>query len=70
MEAVKLVTSIRGDLDWIVMRCLEKDRTRRYETASNLARDVERYLQDEPVEACPPSLYYRAGKVWRRNRQR
>ena len=46
---------MRGELDWIVMKALEKDRTRRYETANGLARDIERYLQDEPVEACPPS---------------
>ena len=44
---------MRGELDWIVMKCLEKDRTRRYETASGLARDVEHYLADEPVEAVP-----------------
>ena len=50
------------------MKALEKDRTRRYETASNLARDVQRYLHDEPVEACPPSLHYRFGKFWRRHR--
>ena len=47
---------VRGELDWIVMKCLEKDRTRRYETANGLARDIQRYLSDEPVEACPPSL--------------
>ena len=50
---------VRGELDWIVMKCLEKDRTRRYETANGLARDVERYLADEPVQACPPSAGYR-----------
>src|SRR5205814_3659637 len=49
----KLTELVRGELDWIVMRCLEKDRTRRYETANSLARDVEHYLKDEPVEACP-----------------
>src|SRR5262249_33119939 len=45
----------RGELDWIVLKCLEKDRGRRYQTASALAADIERYLQDQPVEACPPS---------------
>ena len=58
----------RGELDWIVMKCLEKDRTRRYETASALAGDVERYLRDEPVQACPPSTRYRFGKFARRNK--
>ena len=55
MDTHRLVTLLRGDLDWIVMKCLEKDRTRRYETANALARDVERYLKDEAVEACPRS---------------
>ena len=50
------------------MRCLEKDRTRRYESASGLAQDVERYLADEPVEACPPGAGYRMRKFLRRNR--
>ena len=59
---------MRGELDWIVMKCLEKDRTRRYETASGLARDVERYLRDEPVEACPPSAGYRLRKFARKHR--
>ena len=58
----------RGELDWIVMKCLEKDRTRRYETASALAGDVERYLHDEPVEACPPSARYRFRKFAKRNK--
>ena len=58
----------RGELDWIVMKCLEKARTRRYETASALAGDVERYLHDEPVQACPPSARYRFGKFARRNK--
>ena len=58
----------RGELDWIVMRCLEKDRNRRYETASALAADVQRYLRDEPVQACPPSSWYRFGKFARRNK--
>ena len=59
---------MRGELDWIVMKALEKDRTRRYETASAFAADVERYLKDEPVEACPPSARYRLSKFVRRNR--
>jgi serine/threonine protein kinase len=64
----RLVQSIRGELDWIVMKCLEKDRNRRYETASSLARDIERYLADEPVQACPPSQVYRLKKFVRRNK--
>ncbi|MFO0846568.1 MAG: serine/threonine-protein kinase [Gemmataceae bacterium] len=59
---------IRGELDWVVMKCLEKDRNRRYETASALAADVQRYLDDEPVAACPPSAGYRLRKLWRRHR--
>jgi WD40 repeat protein/serine/threonine protein kinase len=58
----------RGELDWIVMKCLEKDRNRRYETASAVAADVQRYLSDEPVLACPPSLRYRLRKFARRNK--
>ncbi len=64
----RLSQTLRGDLDWIVMKSLEKDRTRRYETANGLARDVERYLADQPVEACPPSAGYRFSKFARRNR--
>jgi eukaryotic-like serine/threonine-protein kinase len=64
-ERVKL---LRGDLDWIVMKCLEKDRARRYETANGLAMDVERHLNQEPVVARPPSRLYRAHKFIRRNR--
>ena len=59
---------MRGELDWVVMRCLEKDRSRRYDTASNLVRDVERYLKDEPVEARPPTVGYRMRKFARRHR--
>ena len=55
VEPDRLAQLVRGELDWIVMKCLEKDRTRRYETASGLARDVERHLADEPVEAGPPA---------------
>jgi serine/threonine protein kinase len=65
-EPGKLAKLVRGELDWVVMKCLEKDRTRRYETANGLARDVERYLHDEAVEACPPSTWYRFGKIARR----
>ncbi|MCL4691079.1 MAG: serine/threonine protein kinase, partial [Candidatus Hydrogenedentes bacterium] len=53
-EPATLAKLVKGDLDWIVMKCLEKDRTLRYETANGLARDIERYLSDEPVEASPP----------------
>jgi eukaryotic-like serine/threonine-protein kinase len=59
---------IRGDLDWVVMRALEKDRDRRYETANGLAMDLERYLASEPVSAGPPGRAYRAGKFVRRHR--
>jgi serine/threonine protein kinase len=64
----KLNRSLRGELDWIVMKALEKDRGRRYETASGLAHDVERYLAGAPVEAGPPSGWYRLCKLVRRNR--
>jgi eukaryotic-like serine/threonine-protein kinase len=67
-EAPTLSRQLRGDLDWIVMRCLEKERARRYDSASALARDLERYLADEPVEAGPPSAGYRASKFIRRHR--
>jgi serine/threonine protein kinase/tetratricopeptide (TPR) repeat protein len=60
---------LRGELDWIVMKALEKDRDRRYESASAFAADVQRYLNDEAVEACPPSKWYRIRKVARRHRQ-
>jgi tetratricopeptide (TPR) repeat protein len=68
LEPKKLSRLVRGELDWIVMKCLEKDRNRRYETVSGLARDVERYLRDEAVQACPPSAWYRFRKFARRNR--
>src|SRR5262245_42758657 len=67
-EPRRLAKEVRGELDWIVMKCLEKDRTRRYETANGLARDVQRYLHDEPVEAGPPSATYRLRKLARRHR--
>jgi serine/threonine protein kinase/tetratricopeptide (TPR) repeat protein len=61
-EPARLSRLVCGEIDWIVMKCLEKDRSRRYETANGLARDVERYLHDEPVEAGPPSATYRLRK--------
>jgi serine/threonine protein kinase len=64
----KLVHLVRGDLDWIVMKCLEKDRTRRYETANSLASDIQRHLSNEPVEARPPSNLYKFQKLVRRNK--
>jgi WD40 repeat protein/serine/threonine protein kinase len=67
-EPRRLSQLFRGELDWIVMKALEKDRDRRYETASALAADVQRYLQDEPVQACPPSAVYRFRKFARRNK--
>jgi WD40 repeat protein/serine/threonine protein kinase len=67
-EAAQLARLVRGELDWIVMKALEKERSRRYETASALARDVEHYLKDEPVEACPPSAGYRLRKFARKHR--
>jgi serine/threonine protein kinase/tetratricopeptide (TPR) repeat protein len=68
LEPKKLSGLVRGELDWIVMKCLEKDRNRRYETANGLAMDVQHYLADEPVQACPPSASYRLRKFVRRNR--
>ncbi|HEV3339733.1 MAG TPA: hypothetical protein VG125_05235, partial [Pirellulales bacterium] len=68
MEPERLVRELRGDLDWIVMKALEKARDRRYQTANGLARDIERYLHNEPVEACPPSTAYRLRTFARRNR--
>jgi serine/threonine protein kinase/Flp pilus assembly protein TadD len=69
VEPGKLSGLVKGELDWIVMKCLEKDRNRRYETADGLARDVGRYLADEPVEACPPSAGYRLRKFAHKNRK-
>jgi serine/threonine protein kinase/tetratricopeptide (TPR) repeat protein len=68
MEPAKLSKLMRGDLDWITMKCLEKDRTRRYETANGLARDIQRYLADDVVEARPPSAGYRLKKFVRRHK--
>ncbi len=67
LEPKKLSGLVRGDLDWIVMKCLEKDRTRRYATANGVARDIQSYLSDEPVEASPPSAGYRLRKFARRH---
>ncbi len=67
-QLTQLGKVIRGELDWIVMKSLEKDRTRRYDTAIGLAKDVERYLKGDSVEACPPTLGYRLRKAYRRNK--
>lgn len=67
-EPRQLSALVRGELDWIVMRALEKDRGRRYESASGLAMDIQRYLADEPVSACPPSRVYLLKKFARKNR--
>src|SRR5262249_14019233 len=67
-EPAQLARLVRGELDWIVMKALEKDRARRYESVDSLARDVERYLKDEPVEAGPPSAAYRLRKLLRRHK--
>jgi serine/threonine protein kinase/cytochrome c-type biogenesis protein CcmH/NrfG len=68
LEPKRLSGLVRGDLDWIVMKALDKDRSRRYETANDFAADVLRYLEDEPVSACPPSAAYRLRKFARRNK--
>ena len=68
MEPAKLTRLVQGELDWIVMKALEKDRNRRYETANSIAADIERYLHDEPVQACPPGAGYRIRKFVSRNR--
>jgi serine/threonine protein kinase/tetratricopeptide (TPR) repeat protein len=67
-DPTRLCREVRGELDWIVMKALEKDRARRYESASAMARDVERHLQHEPVEACPPTRRYRLAKFVQRHR--
>ncbi|MBC8095605.1 MAG: serine/threonine protein kinase, partial [Akkermansiaceae bacterium] len=67
-EPPKLISLLKGDLDWIVMKALEKDRSRRYETANGLALDIQRHLQHEPVAARPPSRWYRFQKLVRRNK--
>jgi eukaryotic-like serine/threonine-protein kinase len=68
IDSPKLINLISGDLDWIVMRCLEKDRTRRYESAASLAQDLQRHLGHEPIVARPASAAYRLQKAIRRNR--
>jgi WD40 repeat protein len=68
VDVPKLIHLLSGDLDWIVMKCLEKDRTRRYDNASGLAVDIQRHLQNEPVIARPPSGLYRFQKLVRRNK--
>ncbi len=68
VEAPRLIYLVRGDLDWIAMKCLEKDRTRRYETANGLVADIKRHLDNEPVVARPPSNLYRFQKLVRRNK--
>ncbi len=69
VEPARLHQEVRGELDWIVMKALDKNRNRRYATAGALARDIERHLQDEPVEACPPSASYRLRKFARKHRR-
>ena len=66
--AARLVHELRGDLDWLVMKALEKDRARRYDSATAMAADIQRHLQDEPVAARPPSALYRFQKMARRNK--
>ena len=68
-EPKRLTALVRGELDWIVMKALEKDRNRRYETANSFAADVQRYLNDETVQACPPSAAYKLRKFVRRNKR-
>src|SRR6185295_3383432 len=67
-SVLMLAREIKGDLDWIAMKALEKDRTRRYESVTGLARDIQHYLNDEPVEATPPSFRYTAGKFVRKHK--
>jgi WD40 repeat protein/serine/threonine protein kinase len=69
VDPPKLRREVRGELDWIVMKALEKDRTRRYETATSLARDIQRYLTGEPVEACPPTASYRLRKFAKKHQK-
>src|SRR5262249_49076102 len=67
-EPARLTKVVRGELDWGAMKALGEERSRRYETANGLAMDVQRYLADEPVQACPPSAAYRLKKFVRRNK--
>ena len=68
LRVKETIALLRGDLDWIVMKCLEKDRTRRYDTANGLAMDIQRHLTNEPVVARPPSVAYKFQKAWQRNK--
>lgn len=68
-DAKTVVGALKGDLDWIVLKAMEKDRTRRYDSAAELGRDIARYLKDEPVTAGPPTVRYRFGKFIRKNRR-
>ncbi len=68
VDTRKLQQQVRNELDWVVMKALDKDRTRRYQTATAFAEDIQRYLNDEPVQACPPSTLYRFKKIASRNR--
>src|SRR5262249_25412074 len=68
LEPRKLAWLVRDELDWLVLKALDKDRNRRYATANGLARDIERYLHDEPVEAHPPSAGHRFKKLVRRHK--
>ena len=68
LQPLKLLSDLRGDLDWIVMKALDKERARRYETATGLAADIQRHINSEPVVACPPSRAYRFQRMVRRNR--
>ncbi len=67
-DEIKLVHQLEGDLDWIVMKCLEKDRSRRYDTANGLAMDIQRHLASEPISARPPTAAYKIQKAWQRNK--
>ncbi|HEV3117378.1 MAG TPA: protein kinase [Gemmataceae bacterium] len=69
LEPPHLARMVRGELDWIVMKALDKNRSRRYATANGLARDIERYLKNEPVEACPPSAWYKLRKFAAKNKK-
>src|SRR5262249_5295828 len=67
-EPAKLTKLVRGELDWMVMKALDKDRNRRYEPPSAVAEDIDRYMNEQPVRACPPSATYRFRKFLRRNK--
>src|SRR5438477_11977226 len=69
LEPKRLCRLVHGDLDWVVMKCLAKERNRRYETANGLASDLERYLQEEPVQAGPPGAAYQLRKFARKHKK-